>query len=247
MKSTYRNKYDYRAQLEFLQKYFWAHREALENIKLTSPINTYSGRRGAMVVDAICSRRRNYETRVLSMVAKWESANLDGSLLALASGTIDERQLGLMKGEADTLRQVADGLLLFGQLRGISNEDKMVAAWASDVESIRYVHEIDPFVGCVKGVGPALFAYLRILSGADAIKPDVRVREKLNKFGFDLPKSDVALMHLCELFADDLKIPRRDFDMLLWEDLRDDFASQTDNGARMMVLVPGADAWTEIK
>ena len=43
------------------------------------------------------------------------------------------------------------------------------------------------FVGATNGIGPALFAYLRMRSGADALKPDLRVRESLNRLGFGLP------------------------------------------------------------
>lgn len=199
-----------------------------------------------MVVDAVCSRRRNYQERVLPMVDKWESASRDGSLESLIIGVIDDRQLGLMAGEAETLRQVARGLRLFGEMNNSDSDDSACLGWANAVEDVRYVPGVDPFVGSVKGIGPALFAYLRILCGVDAIKPDVRVRHKLESFGFDLPKSDIELMHICELFADDLGIHRRIFDMMLWENLDNSQTHEFDTGEGMMVLLPGEDHWKSI-
>jgi hypothetical protein len=67
-------------------------------------------------------------------------------------------------------------------------------------------------------MGIALFAYLRKLSGAEAIKPDVRVRKRLQSMGFEVPDGPQALMMLSEILADELKVSRSNFDSYLWRD-----------------------------
>ena len=67
----------------------------------------------------------------------------------------------------------ADGL-------GLS-EDEGCLRWAHGVAGLEHAPGLDPVVGSVNGIGPALFAYLRMRSGADALKPDLRVARALRK------------------------------------------------------------------
>lgn len=90
-------------------------------------------------------------------------------------------------------------------------DDDVVAKWADAVEPIR----LDPYVGAVPGIGVALFAYARMRSGADALKPDGRVREQLRRLGFP-PNDGAALMLVGEAAAEAVGIRRLDLDQLLW-------------------------------
>lgn len=249
MESVIRTWASHAVEVQKLTAYLSLHRQELNQKISSSPIQSYSGRRGSMVVDAICSRRRNYESRVLPMVAIWETQNPAQNLESLAYEKIPAREMGLMVGEEQTLQEVAENLLLFGKAAGTSTDDETCHLWATQVESIRYVHDIDEVVGAVKGVGPALFSYLRILSGVDAIKPDVRVREKLRKhFGILAPKSDVALMHICEVYAEDLGISRTEFDQLMWEQFSGDSEKDLslDDGEGMLINFPGTTGWRRL-
>lgn len=52
----------------------------------------------------------------------------------------------------------------------------------------------DPIAGSVNGTGSALFADLRMRSGADAIKPDLRMSPSLRKLGFQVPAGEHAIL-----------------------------------------------------
>lgn len=71
-------------------------------------------------------------------------------------------------------------------------------------------------VGCVKGIGLALFAYMRMRSGADAIKPDIRVKKALRHLGFAVPDDDHAVLILAKAAAEEIRVSRLVLDQLLW-------------------------------
>lgn len=176
----------------------------------------YSGKRGAMVVDVLASRQRKYTSRVVKIVDDWTSRVPSSSLLDLVDNPLDQALFGLRKGEADSMTKVAKGLLRFGEDYEIDQDDQICNNWATAVDDFRFAPKLDPYVGHVDGMGIALFAYLRKLSGVDAIKPDVRVRKRLISFGFDVPDGTQALMMLSEILADELNISKSKFDDYLW-------------------------------
>lgn len=178
----------------------------------------YSGKRGAMVVDVVASRQRQYSTRVLKIVRGWSESVPAPTLKELAKKPLDKKLFGLREGESESISNVAKGLLKFGDDFEIEGEDLVCENWAKAVEDFRFAPKLDPYVGHVDGMGIALFAYLRKLSGADAIKPDVRVRKRLQSMGFEVPDGPQALMMLSEILADELKISRSNFDSYLWRD-----------------------------
>ena len=179
---------------------------------------TYAGKRGAMVVDVITSRQRQYSTRVVKIVRDWADSVPELTLKELAANPLDKKLFGLREGESESITNVAKGLLKFGVDFGIDDEDLICEIWATAVEEFRFAPKLDPYVGHVDGMGIALFAYLRKLSGDEAIKPDLRVRQRLQSIGFDVPEGRQALMLLCEILADELGIPRSSFDSYLWRD-----------------------------
>jgi hypothetical protein len=176
---------------------------------------TYEGRRAAMVFDVVASRQRRYMARVVPMVAEFERTPQARSLERLA----DDGHVavgGLRDGEAQTMMHVAAGLIRFGADHGIPGDDEIAQGWASAVSDVEYAPELDPYAGSVIGMGPALFSYLRMRSGADAIKPDLRVRRALKSCGFRMPKGTPGLLMLANGVADELEISRLVLDQLLW-------------------------------
>lgn len=172
----------------------------------------YADRRGSMVVDVIASRQRRYRTVVLDrIVPLYEEKVGDPSLAALAETA--PTFLPLRRGEAETMQQVAKGLMRFG---GGDGDDECVRLWAEAMEPIRFAHRLDPFVGQTPGVGPALFAYLRMRSGADAIKPDLRVRDALAGIGLRVGTSTSAMITVAEALAAELDVRRLVLDQMLW-------------------------------
>jgi len=176
---------------------------------------TYQGRRPAMVFDVVASRQRQYEARVLPMVARFEESPAASSLAALAKTDVSPVS-GLRRGEWETIRNVAAGLTDFGRSAGISIEDEICFQWAQATDELRFAHRLDPFVGAVSGIGPALFAYARMRSGALALKPDLRLKNALKALGLEPPIGEIALLVVCEELARAIGVNRLILDQLLW-------------------------------
>ena len=183
--------------------------------KASNYASTYKGRRPAMVFDVVASRQRQYEARVLPMVARFEESPAASSLAALAKTDVSP-VAGLRRGEWETIRKVAAGLTAFGTSAGITSEDQICLRWALATEELRFAHRLDPFVGAVSGIGPALFAYARMRSGARALKPDLRLKNALKALGLEPPAGEIALLVICEELARAVEVDNLVFDQLLW-------------------------------
>jgi hypothetical protein len=175
----------------------------------------YKGRRAAMVFDAVASRRRQYERVVLPWVDRVNTEPGAASLAAL-SNLGPSPSFHLWRGEAETMREVAADLLRFGSDDDLGDDDTSVEAWAACVGPLEVAPTLDPYVGSVNGIGAALFCYLRMRAGADAIKPDVRVRRTLEQLGFTIPTGGAALLVVSSVLAAELNITRLVLDQLLW-------------------------------
>ncbi len=174
----------------------------------------YVSRRGPMVVDVVTSRQRKYESKVTKLVNTYvaSAAALDLRTLVDKGSGLD----GLRDDEEDTIRNVARGLLKFGIDFQITDDDELVTHWSNLTFGLEVANNLDPYAGSVKGIGPALFAYLRMRSGGDSLKPDSRVRKKLAEFGFEPPATDEALWVLARVIAAELNVPMLVLDKLLW-------------------------------
>jgi hypothetical protein len=176
--------------------------------------NIYAGKRAAMVYDVVASRRRRYLRRVQPLVQVFSTRPAAASLAALAEHGLGAG-LSLMAAEMRTVQRVADGLRRYCAERQL-DDDAGVNAWAMETEAVRLASRLDPYVGAVSGVGPALFAYLRMRSGADGLKPDRQVRLQLQEAGFDVPVDPVPMLVLAEAVAEQLGLTRLALDQLLW-------------------------------
>jgi hypothetical protein len=169
----------------------------------------YKDRRGLMVVDVVASRRRRYDKTVLGVILptyEEEAHNL--SLKFLSENP--PAYLPLMQGEADTMSALAQFLTRFGSTE---NDEMTIANFAEHSWSPR----IRARALSIRGIGPVLYEYLRMLSGADAIKIDSRVRLALRSLG--VPQhlfTDVGLVEVCKLIAKELKCSLVQLDQLLW-------------------------------
>lgn len=101
-------------------------------------------------------------------------------------------------------------------LHGWVARHAIVEAWAGSVAPLEVAPRLDPYVGAVKGIGIALFCYMRMRAGADAIKPDARVRQALQGLGFDLPAGEATLLVVASTLAQEVGISRLILDQLLW-------------------------------
>jgi hypothetical protein len=175
----------------------------------------YTGQRGATVVDFIASRQRNYLFKVPRIVNSWRKEAREPTLAWLAANPPDRARLGLMASEPETMCQVAENLVAFSRSREL-DEDEGCHTRAEDVDRLEHAHRLDPVVGGVSGIGPALFAYMRMRCGGDAIKPDVRVGRELRHLGFEVPAGEHAILVVAKAAAAELGVDLLVLDQLLW-------------------------------
>ncbi|MFD8494910.1 hypothetical protein [Amycolatopsis sp. NPDC059657] len=175
----------------------------------------YAKRRGSMVIDVVASRQRRYVERVLPMVKRWEADHQPATLEVLAETPPDAATYGLLPSEPVTMQTIARNLTqLIRDLR--TDEDTGCRIWADSVQVLEHAHRLDPVVGAVPGIGPALFAYLRMRCGADALKPDLRVAKALRGLGFTVPGDTHSIMVLARAAAAEIDFPLLSLDQLLW-------------------------------
>lgn len=174
----------------------------------------YAGRRAEMVFDVVASRQRRYTQRVVPMVEKFAVTPAATDLRSLAEAGPGEGH-GLREGEGQTMQAVAAGLLRYLALHDV-DEDAGLRLWATEAAPFEHAPKLEPFVGSVKGMGPALLAYLRMRCGADAIKPDLRVRASLNRLGFEVPRDEHSILVVARHASHTLGLPLLVLDQLLW-------------------------------
>jgi hypothetical protein len=182
--------------------------------------NQYTGSRAAMVFDCVMSRRRRYEKVVLPLVDEFTKTPPAASLRALAETgpglAGPTRPYPFQRGDAYAIQQVAAGLERFRREHDL-DEETAIRSWAEGAAPFERHHADEAYVGSVKGIGIATFAYLRMRCGADAIKPDVRVRAALGSLLFPLGDgSDLALLCVAGAAAEELGVTRLQLDQLLW-------------------------------
>jgi hypothetical protein len=78
----------------------------------------YAGQRGAMVVDVVASRQRNYLSKVRRIVDRWREQAEEPTFAWLGANPPDRVRLGLMATEPETMRQVAANLGTFAPATG---------------------------------------------------------------------------------------------------------------------------------
>ncbi|BBY92309.1 hypothetical protein MGALJ_19780 [Mycobacterium gallinarum] len=179
----------------------------------------YDNARGAMIVDVVASRQRRYSTRVRKIVADWKARNAEHTIAWLATQPLQRELYGLSDGEVTTIHEVANQLCAFVSREGITareEEDRLCRIWADRYGAIEHAPRLDPVVGSVKGIGLALFAYARMRSGADAIKPDIRVVRAMRSLGFLVPKDEHAVLLITRAAAEEIGMSRLVLDQLLW-------------------------------
>ena len=170
---------------------------------------TYVGKRGLMVVDVVGSMRRKYKEYVVpKLLPSYVEKAADLSLATLAS--TPPVWMKLKTGEAGVMTLVARGLIAHGKANGLVSEDEICNHWAA---SGNYGSEIID----IKGIGPALHEYLRMLCGADTLKVDVRVIYGLKGLGInaDLFTAD-GLLEVCKALAADIGCTLIELDQILW-------------------------------
>jgi len=179
--------------------------------------DVYRDRRGAMVVDVVASRQRNYLKVVVPRIVNVFEAAQTPTLLSLAQNPPD--YLKLRTGEVQTMVNVAIELLAFGERSKLTNENEICYNWAMlpstyepedpDVENLAIAE--------ISGIGPALLEYLRMRSGGNSLKVDVRVKNSLRAIGVPVEYlSDRGVYAVCQTISTELGISMLELDQILW-------------------------------
>ena len=170
---------------------------------------TYVGKRGLMVIDVVGSMRRKYKEYVVpKLLPSYAEMAADLSLATLAK--TPPVWMKLKSGEANVMSQVAKELVAHGKRNSLASEDEICKHWAT---AGNYGSEIID----IKGIGPALHEYLRMLCGADTLKVDVRVINGLVGLGINanLFTSD-GLLEVCKAIDEDVGCTLIELDQILW-------------------------------
>ena len=169
----------------------------------------YTGQRGLMVVDVVASRQRKYEEYVKpKLLPTYVDRAKDLSLASLADKAPNWMKLRV--GEALVMKQVAQ-IIDYSKKISESGEDGLCKAWAEDNAYSSQVLEI-------KGIGPALYQYLRMLCGADSLKSDLRVKRGLQKLGLPIQWfTDEGVLELCMVLANEAGCTLVELDQCLYK------------------------------
>ncbi len=175
------------------------------------------GSRGAVLilVDAVLSMNRHYDRFVVPRVELVRESGI-GTLDCLERtirelGTEGFRQIWNYNHPARV--EILAGLTAKFQSikRNLRIEDDLdaLSAWGQQ-SSVAEFEEFD-----VKGIGFTTFQYLRLLCGADTVKPDIHLQRAV-KDALRKPQSKLMTVALIESTAHELGIPARRLDYAIW-------------------------------
>ena len=172
-------------------------------------MSKYKDKRGLMIVDCVASRRRKYNEYVIpKLLPLYIEKARDLSISALAEEA--PTWMPLMQEEPETMQEVATKLLDYGLRNQLQDENEICKHWANDPPAHQEILDI-------KGIGPALLQYLRMLSGANSIKIDVQVTNQLNQLGVPVEWfTPDGLLKVCESLAKEAECTLIELDQLLW-------------------------------
>jgi hypothetical protein len=177
----------------------------------------YANNPCASVIDAVLSVQWNWKSRVAPAVKGWIQANPACTLSTLAAAGPGARvgEQPLRPAHDPAIVGTANALLSYG--KPADTDQQRFGAWAQQAQAMRYHHEYDP-VGEVPGIGIALFNYLLMRGGVDALKPDSHIKAHLVSAGLarSLKVSDSDTLMVAEAMAEELEVGRLWFDQLLW-------------------------------
>lgn len=89
-------------------------------------------------------------------------------------------------GHPNAVHDVAAALLEHAEPD--ADDLELLQTWAENADPEQY--RSDP-VGDVHGIGPATFQYLRMIAGADTVKPDIQVKKFITELESKYPRFDV--------------------------------------------------------
>lgn len=174
----------------------------------------------AKVVDCVLSLRKKYDTVVVPRVKKFVTTHPDvvtcQQLRALIDGyprliAFFQRELSMNSpGKAHMLSGVVDYVLDVQRRFEGETENDRLSAWA------RWARPGDYITVEVHGFKLAGFQYLRMLFGADTVKPDVHIIRYVERI-LERTVSEARVVYTLERAAELVGRPARSIDVAIWE------------------------------
>lgn len=158
------------------------------------------------IMDVILAANRNYEKVVGPHVKRMRKEYPGLTLRGLSKMTLDAHDASSFKsiwGHNDSrkfeiLKSVLSVFLLeIDCIDTVENDYNVVSGWA---KSANLQEKAIDKIGSIKGIGVATFQHLRMVFGVDTVKPDLRVRQVLER-EFGLKASAATSVRLVEEFA----------------------------------------------
>lgn len=178
-----------------------------------------------VVLDAVLSINRKYYQFVVPRIQYFqENYSHIRTLKSLRSLIHDEEvkfeKVWLYRHPArlETLKSLVDKFL---EIIGEDNDLDALKKWAEDATYEDYANFR------VKGIGIATFQYLRILLGADTIKPDVHIKRFVEELSGTKKMNDRNIIKIFDEIKKEIPISLRMFDKHIW-DLLASNATSTD-------------------
>ena len=172
----------------------------------------------AKVLDCVLSLRKKYDTvvepRVKGFVTKHPHVQTCADLRSLIDSTSPEaflhQHLNMRSpGKAQVISDLVDHLIDTQRRFDGSTEQERLSTWA------RWVRPGDYLSLDIRGFGLAGFQYLRMLFGADTVKPDVHVIRYVES-ALGRPVSDIRAVYVLERAGELLDQPVRHIDVAIW-------------------------------
>lgn len=176
------------------------------------------------ILDCVLSLRRKYNSFVLPRVEAFRESNPSVWTARQLRAHIDkfESPAAFLEVDLDyrhparatVLSGVVDYLLRQAPLFDGETELSRIRAWAD------WARPGDYIAVSVKGFGLAGFQYLRMLFGADTVKPDVHIQRFVGEV-IDREVTNIEALYLLEGAAKEASLPIRTLDRRIWEERAD--------------------------
>ena len=168
-------------------------------------------------IDAVLSIRRQYFAFVVPRIDYFKENNSDiDSLISLLSLIEEKGYKGFQKvwnynhpERVEILENLIRQFLAYNEKNNYQDELKAMKNWALSTSPNDY-----RYFG-VPGIGMATFQYLRMLCGAQTVKPDVHIKNAIN-LALDRQVSDIEAIVFIELASQELDLPTSVLDHNIW-------------------------------
>jgi hypothetical protein len=197
-----------------------AHIRALGLSFTLDPPPEHSYTSAALILcDAVLSANRRYNEFVKPRLERLKQQGIEHKSLSELLDTIDKHGVSSFTrvwnyndlGRVERLKDLAIRFLELKKSYGLTNDFETLSKWGK----IATLEDFESFG--VPGIGLATFQYLRILCGAETVKPDVHLRQAVADTLNHKVWNDKKVVALIEAAALLLNVPARRLEYAIWD------------------------------